>query len=166
MRSKTVRWPQGDRKATVWRPRGTFTVVAATKSAAAARTPYYFLGTQDRMRPYVDSRPPNGDLAIHLRCSCGFAALRFLKRFNVKLKKPAMLATTLWRAKTVRSPYGFHKNRKAAVRFGELSLSYGRHKHAASCMWPWHKDVRTVASPAVESSNISRDSERCVWNEP
>ena len=40
--------------------------------------------------------------------------------------------------KTVRSPYGLHKNCKAAIRFGGLRSPYGRRKHTASYLWLWH----------------------------
>ena len=52
-------------------------------------------------------------------------------------KKPQGLRCRCGVLKPVRSRYGLHKNRKAAVRFGGLRSPYGRHKHAASYMWPW-----------------------------
>ena len=53
-------------------------------------------------------------------------------------KNPQGLRWPCGELKAVRSPYGLHKNRKAAVRFGRLRSSYGRCKHAASYMWPLH----------------------------
>ena len=33
------------------------------------------------------------------------------------------------------------KNHEVTVRFGELKSLYGRRKHTASYMWPWHKEA-------------------------
>ena len=81
-------------------------------------------------------QPPYGDLAVWLG-RCGIAVPE--RKFNVKLKKTQGLRWPCGVLKTVRSPYGLHKNRKAAVRFGGLRSPCGRRKHAANYTWPLHK---------------------------
>ena len=95
----------------------------------AVRPPFDFLGTQDRGKPYATSRSSQGDRTATVQWPCGVvAALRFLKKSSMSSKKTARLAMILRRA----------KNRKVAVRIWGLRSPYGRRKHAASYMWPWH----------------------------
>ena len=105
------------------------------------RSPYDFLGTQDRVKTVCHltsiARPPYGLRTVILRCGCGVAFSE--KGFNVRFKKPQGLWWPCGELKTVRSPYGLLKKRKAAVRLRELRSLYGRRKHAASYMWPGHK---------------------------
>ena len=142
MESKTVRWPQGDREATVRHPHG-----CCSYHKFALRLPWGCRGPpQGRREAAVrfSSHPrqgktvsPHGLRKVTVRGPCGVvAALRhcgFWKSLMSSLKKkPARLAMTLG------SPYGLHKHRKAAVRFGGLRSLYGRRNHTASYMWPWH----------------------------
>ena len=78
------------------------------------------------------ARPPcGGDIAVWLR-RCAF-----WKAFNVKLKETQSLRAPCGELKTVRSPFGLHKNHKTAVRFGELRSPTGHRKHTATNMWLW-----------------------------
>ena len=47
----------------------------------------------------------------------------FWKKFNVKLEKTQGLQWPCGELKTVRSPHGLHKKRKAAVRFGGIKVA-------------------------------------------
>ena len=51
---------------------------------------------------------------------CGIAVSE--EKFNAKLKKMQGLRRPCGELKTVTSPYGLHKNRKAALWFGRLIL--------------------------------------------
>ena len=160
-----LRWPHGDRsiheikkrKVTARRPWGDRTATSRSlqllqacrtaavrapqgRREAAVRFSRHPRQGKNRMPPHghrkATVRPPYGDLAVWLR-RCDIAVSE--KKFNVNLKKPQGLRWPCGVLKTVRSPYGLHKNSKAAVRFGGLRSPYGRCKHAASYMWPWHK---------------------------
>ena len=139
MKSKNIRWPQGGREVTVRRPHGCCRTAAVRASwgrrKAAVRPPDDFLGTQDRVKTVCHlttiARRPYGHRTATSRCGCVVAALRFLKK-------------SLVTSKTVRSPYGLHKNLKAAVRFGRLWSPHGRRKHATSYMWPWRYTVCSI----------------------
>ena len=124
MKSKTVRWLQGNREVTVRRPHGSCSYISLPygRLKDAVRPPYDFLGTQDRLETVCP-------LTATVRWPCGVVAtLRFLKKFNVKLKKTQGLRWPCGVLKTVRSPCGLYKKRKVAVRFRGLRSPYGRCK--------------------------------------
>ena len=140
-RKVTARRPGGDRTR---RPHGScsyhkFAVRPPWgRRRDAVRPPYDFLGTQDRVK-YVChltaiARRPYGHRTVALWCGCGIAVSE--KKFNVKLKNPQGLRWPCGVLKTVRSPYGLHKNRKAAVRFGGQRSPPQTHRKLY--MWPWH----------------------------
>ena len=140
-RKVTARRPRSDRKTSVRHPHG-----CCSHHKFALRLPWGCRGPPQGRREAavrfyshprqgknrVTSWPSWGHCTGTLRCGCGVATLGFLKKFNVKFEKTASLAMTLG------SPYGLHKNRKAAVRFGGLRSLYGRRNHTANYMWPWH----------------------------
>ena len=143
-RKETGRWPYGDltvlavitslpcgrRKGAVRPPQG--------RREAAVRFSRHPRQGKNRMPPHghrkATVRPPYDDRAALRHCG-------FWKKFNVKLKKSQGLRWPCGVLKTVRSPYGLHKNRKVAVRFWGKRSPYGRRKHAASYMWPWHYSI-------------------------
>ena len=148
-RKETGRWPHSDlmivavatslpwgrRKGAVRPPEG--------RREADVRFSRHPRQGKNRMPPHGHRKatvpPPYGDLTAWLRC-CGIVVSE--KKFNVKLKKTQGLRWPCGVLKTVRSPYGLYKNRKAAVRFGGLRSPHSRRKHAASYMWPWHYRYR------------------------
>ena len=90
MRLKTVRWPQETGR----RPYGTLTVIAATtrlpygrrkgavspplgRREAAVR---FSRHSRQGEKTHAISRPSQGHLTMTLRCGCGLAALRYLKK--------------------------------------------------------------------------------------
>ena len=114
-------------------------------------------------------RPPRGHRKVTVRWPWGAVAASwhcgFCKKFNVKFKKPQVLRWPCGVLKTVRSPYGLHKNRKAAVRFEGLRSPYGRRKHAASYMWPWHYPIHieTLAVIYLNSCGTKMSKRKTNW---
>ena len=144
LNQKNVRWPQGDRGVT-----SRFLQLKQVCRTAAVRAPwgrrkdavkppYYFLDTLDRVKTVCHltavARRPYGHRTMTMRCGCGIAVS---EKVWYQLKKTQGLWWPCGVLKSVRSPYGLHKNRKVTVRVGRLRSPYGGRKHAASYMWPW-----------------------------
>ena len=140
MKSKTVRWLQGDREATVRHPHSCcsyqkFAVWSPYRHRKAAV--WFSRHPRQGKKTYITSRPlqapPYSHRMVTLQCVCGIAISE--EKFNAKLKKMQGLRRPCGELKTVTSPYGLHKNRKAALRFGRLRSPYSRCKHTASYIY-------------------------------